>query len=86
MPGNHTGLIVGIDPGLAGTGFAVLAEPNRVVACDTVSNRHGEAIARYERRSGHTVTDCNKTRNVSFETAHAFRKRVAQAFDNLKQR
>jgi crossover junction endodeoxyribonuclease RuvC len=29
-------LIVGIDPGLAGTGFAVLAEPNRVVACDTV--------------------------------------------------
>ena len=36
MPSNHTGLIVGIDPGLAGTGFAVLAEPNLVVACDTV--------------------------------------------------
>ena len=36
MPSNHTGLIVGIDPGLAGTGFAVLAEPNLVIACDTV--------------------------------------------------
>ena len=36
MPSNHNGLIVGIDPGLAGTGFAVLAEPNRVVACETV--------------------------------------------------
>jgi crossover junction endodeoxyribonuclease RuvC len=36
VPGHHNGLIVGIDPGLAGTGFAVLAEPNQVVACDTV--------------------------------------------------
>lgn len=36
MPGHQNGLIVGIDPGLAGTGFAVLAEPNRVVACETV--------------------------------------------------
>ena len=36
MPGASNGLIVGIDPGLAGTGFALLAEPNRIVACDTV--------------------------------------------------
>jgi crossover junction endodeoxyribonuclease RuvC len=36
LPNNHNGLIVGIDPGLAGTGFAVLAEPNRVVTCATV--------------------------------------------------
>ena len=36
MPGSSNGLIVGIDPGLAGTGFAFLAEPNRVVASETV--------------------------------------------------
>src|SRR6266513_4138800 len=34
-------LIVGIDPGLAGTGFALLAEPNRVIACGTVSTIPG---------------------------------------------
>ena len=36
MPGTGNGLIVGIDPGLAGTGFALLAEPNHVVASETV--------------------------------------------------
>jgi crossover junction endodeoxyribonuclease RuvC len=36
VPGATRGLIVGIDPGLAGTGFAVLSEPNLVIACDTV--------------------------------------------------
>lgn len=36
MPGSANGLIVGIDPGLAGTGFALLAEPNNVIACGTV--------------------------------------------------
>jgi crossover junction endodeoxyribonuclease RuvC len=36
MPGKQNRLIVGIDPGLAGTGFALLAEPNHVVACGTV--------------------------------------------------
>ena len=41
MPGSGNGLIVGIDPGLAGTGFAVLAEPNHVVACDTVTTIPG---------------------------------------------
>ncbi len=41
MPGHQNGLIVGIDPGLAGTGFAVLAEPNNVVACNTVTTIPG---------------------------------------------
>ena len=36
MPSARNGLIVGIDPGLAGTGFALRAEPNQVVACGTV--------------------------------------------------
>ncbi len=36
MPGASHGLIVGIDPGLAGTGFALLAEPNQVISCTTV--------------------------------------------------
>jgi len=36
MPSARNGLIVGIDPGLAGTGFALLAEPNQVVSCGTV--------------------------------------------------
>jgi len=36
VSGNSRGLIVGIDPGLAGTGFAVLADPNQVIACNTV--------------------------------------------------
>jgi crossover junction endodeoxyribonuclease RuvC len=36
VAGHQNGLIVGIDPGLAGTGFAVLAEPNQVIACATV--------------------------------------------------
>jgi crossover junction endodeoxyribonuclease RuvC len=36
VPGQQNGLIVGIDPGLAGTGFAVLADPNQVIACTTV--------------------------------------------------
>ena len=36
MPGTANGLIFGIDPGLAGTGFALLSEPNQVIACETV--------------------------------------------------
>jgi crossover junction endodeoxyribonuclease RuvC len=36
VPGTGNGLIFGIDPGLAGTGFAVLAEPNQVIASETV--------------------------------------------------
>ena len=46
MPGPPNGLIVGIDPGLAGTGFAVLAEPNNVIACGTVVTIPGRDGAR----------------------------------------
>jgi len=46
VPGPSNGLIVGIDPGLAGTGFAVLAEPNNVIACGTVVTIPGRDGAR----------------------------------------
>ncbi len=36
MPGARNGLILGIDPGLASTGCALLAEPNEVITCGTV--------------------------------------------------
>ncbi|TAN34394.1 crossover junction endodeoxyribonuclease RuvC [bacterium] len=39
-------LILGIDPGLAGTGFALLSEPNLVLACSTVVTRPGRDGAR----------------------------------------
>ena len=41
MPGSNNGLILGIDPGLASTGFALLAEPNLVLTCSTVVTRPG---------------------------------------------
>jgi crossover junction endodeoxyribonuclease RuvC len=41
MPGTRNGLIVGIDPGLAGTGFALLAAPDHVIACGTVVTTAG---------------------------------------------
>ena len=41
MPGAAKGLILGIDPGLAGTGFALLAEPNQVISCGTVVTNPG---------------------------------------------
>ena len=34
-------LILGIDPGLASTGFALLSEPNLVLSCSTVVTRPG---------------------------------------------
>lgn len=46
MPGRSEGLILGIDPGLAGTGFALLAEPNVVLACGTVVTIPGRDGAR----------------------------------------
>jgi crossover junction endodeoxyribonuclease RuvC len=46
MPGKANGLILGIDPGLAGTGFALLVEPNHVVACGTVVTAPGREVAR----------------------------------------
>jgi crossover junction endodeoxyribonuclease RuvC len=41
-----TRLILGVDPGLAGTGFALLAEPNLVLACSTVVTIPGRDGAR----------------------------------------
>mgnify|MGYP001407211696 CR=1 FL=1 len=41
MPSTGSGLILGIDPGLASTGFALLSEPNVVLACGTVVTRPG---------------------------------------------
>jgi len=41
MPSTGNGLILGIDPGLASTGFALLSEPNLVLSCSTVVTRPG---------------------------------------------
>jgi crossover junction endodeoxyribonuclease RuvC len=46
MPGKNNGLILGVDPGLAGTGFALFAEPNLVLACSTVVTIPGRDGAR----------------------------------------
>src|SRR5438132_672498 len=46
MPGTRDGLILGIDPGLAGTGFALFAEPNLVLDCSTVVTIPGRDGAR----------------------------------------
>jgi crossover junction endodeoxyribonuclease RuvC len=35
------GLILGIDPGLAGTGFALLSGPNLILACSTLVTKPG---------------------------------------------
>jgi crossover junction endodeoxyribonuclease RuvC len=39
-------LILGIDPGLAGTGFALLSEPNLILACGTLVTHPGNDGAR----------------------------------------
>ncbi len=46
MPGKRDGLILGVDPGLAGTGFALFAEPNLVLSCSTVITIPGRDGAR----------------------------------------
>ena len=46
MPGNANGLILGIDPGLAGTGFALLSGPGNVVSCSTLVTTPGPDGAR----------------------------------------
>ncbi len=46
MLGKRDGLILGVDPGLAGTGFALFAEPNLVVSCVTVVTIPGRDGAR----------------------------------------
>ena len=45
-PRGSDNLILGIDPGLAGTGFALLSDPNLVVACSTVVTIPGRDGAR----------------------------------------
>ena len=46
MPPAPNGLILGVDPGLAGTGFALFADPNVVVSCSTVVTIPGRDGAR----------------------------------------
>jgi crossover junction endodeoxyribonuclease RuvC len=46
MPGNANGLILGIDPGLAGTGFALLSGPANVLSCSTLVTTPGPDGAR----------------------------------------
>ena len=46
MPPQNNGLILGIDPGLAGTGFAFFSEPNLVLDCSTVVTIPGRDGAR----------------------------------------
>src|SRR5215831_7197064 len=46
MPGRNQGLMLGVDPGLAGTGFALFVEPDVVVSCSTVVTIPGRDGAR----------------------------------------
>lgn len=46
MSGKRDGLILGVDPGLAGTGFALFAEPDLVLWCGTVVTIPGRDGAR----------------------------------------
>jgi crossover junction endodeoxyribonuclease RuvC len=46
MPGKREGLILGVDPGLAGTGFALFVEPDVVLSCSTVVTTPGRDGAR----------------------------------------
>ena len=46
MPGATNGLILGIDPGLAGTGFALLSGSNLVLSCSTLVTKPGHDGAR----------------------------------------
>ncbi|TMD93501.1 MAG: crossover junction endodeoxyribonuclease RuvC [Chloroflexi bacterium] len=46
MSSNPNGLILGIDPGLAGTGFALLSGPGTVLSSTTVVTKPGPDGAR----------------------------------------
>src|ERR1700681_912042 len=46
MPGNSNSLILGIDPGLAGTGFALLSGSDLVLSCSTILTPPGRDGAR----------------------------------------
>ena len=52
-PAGPAKLILGIDPGLAGTGFALLSEPNLVLACSTVVTIPGRDGARLLKITNH---------------------------------
>src|SRR5258708_31452342 len=41
MSGHANGLILGIDPGVAGTGIALVSGPGTVVSCDSVVTKPG---------------------------------------------
>src|SRR5438128_4952823 len=56
MPGHNNGLILGVDPGLAGTGFALFAEPNLVLSCSTVVTIPGRDGARLLAITNHLRT------------------------------
>jgi len=49
-------LILGVDPGLAGTGFALLSGPDRVVACNTFNTSPGPDGARLLAIANHLRT------------------------------
>jgi crossover junction endodeoxyribonuclease RuvC len=46
MSGATNGLVLGIDPGLAGTGFALLSGPDLVLSCSTIVTQPGRDGAR----------------------------------------
>ena len=46
MPSSQNGLILGIDPGLAGTGFALLSGTGLVLSCSTIVTTPGPDGAR----------------------------------------
>src|SRR5260370_20323395 len=46
MPGSANGLILGIDPGLAGTGFALLSGPATILSSSTLVTNPGPDGAR----------------------------------------
>jgi crossover junction endodeoxyribonuclease RuvC len=56
MPGSANGLILGIDPGLAGTGFALLSGTGLVLSCGTIVTTPGPDGARLLKITRHLRT------------------------------
>ena len=67
MPSASNGLILGIDPGLASTGFALLAEPNLVLSCSTVVTRPGRDRLLIITRHLRELLDSNPPAEASLE-------------------
>src|ERR1700694_3433698 len=69
MPDPHNGLILGIDPGLASTGFALLSEPNLVLSCSTFIPRPGRDGERLVMITRHLreLLDANPPAEASLE-------------------